>query len=100
MPLKKPSEVNDVNWLVEWNPEVSKKCNYPSGQWKLNCQKDNLDSKWESAVTMYRSGQLPGIHTMKASTGKNAQDKSIVFYSDSSCPPQFGNKSNFSYSKS
>ena len=79
--IKKPSEVNDVNWLIEWHPEIAQKCTYPCGQWILQFDSEtNLDQKWEEAVNLYRKGSLGGIHSMKISTEKNEGQKILVLY--------------------
>lgn len=80
-----PSNIFDVDWLFEWNPQIARLSSDPIGQWILPLKKDEVDKRWLQFVGKYRNGALKGIHSMKVSTWRHAKNKEnvIVFYSES-----------------
>lgn len=85
--IRVPSDIFDVDWLFEWNPKIARQSSDPIGQWILPLKKDEMDKRWIQFVGKYRDGTLKGIHSMKVSTWRHANDTKenvIVFYSESS----------------
>lgn len=83
-----PTSVTHNPWIRESRRENEERNVYPlpdeSGKWMTFYDMSDLDQAWSRAKDLYRSGQLPGIKSMKVSTamptGYPASQGVVIFY--------------------
>eukprot|EP01059_Diplonema_ambulator_P031191 TRINITY_DN5666_c0_g2_i1.p1 TRINITY_DN5666_c0_g2~~TRINITY_DN5666_c0_g2_i1.p1 ORF type:complete len:163 (+),score=19.25 TRINITY_DN5666_c0_g2_i1:54-491(+) len=83
-----PLEVTYDYWVFECMEEQSRASGMTedSGKWMLFYPNEQINEAWQRACHLYRGGYLPGVHSMKVSTGKpnprcsSSATKVIIFY--------------------
>jgi len=82
----RPTQVVDRFWLFEGSQSGSEPIVTEAGKWMLFYPKSRLDSAWQRAKKLFRSGVLSGIVSMKTSTSRenprSVDDQAgvIIFY--------------------
>ena len=65
-----PTEVYDEFWIYNIEDHTSNKYPYADGKWMMIIHKKELNKKWREACSLYKSGKLHGVNSMKVSTSR------------------------------
>lgn len=65
-----PTEVYDEFWIYNIEDHTSNKYPYADGKWMMIINKKELNKKWREACSLYKSGKLHGVNSMKVSTSR------------------------------